>query len=113
MPFLLLALQTDNGAEFLKHFDRATEEEFITHYFSHPHCPKENALGERMMQTDTCELWAFREGYTVEEFNRILGEWNYEYTPVRPHQSLGYLTPMEFLKAWLEESKDGGGVFTM
>ena len=43
MPFPLVALQTDNGSEFLKHFDKATEEELITHYFSHPHCPKENA----------------------------------------------------------------------
>jgi transposase InsO family protein len=32
---------------------------------------------------------------------------------VRPHQSLGYLTPMEFLEAWMEESKDRDGVFTM
>lgn len=113
MPFFLLALQTDNGAEFLKHFDRATEEELIAHYFSHPHCPKENAFVERKIQTDKYELWAFREGYTVEELNRILDEWNHEYNHVRPHQSLGYLTPMEFLNAWLEESKDGDGVFTM
>jgi len=49
----------------------------------------------------------------VEELNRIPDEWNHEYNHVRPHQSLGYLTPMEFLKAWLEESKDGDGVFTM
>jgi hypothetical protein len=35
------------------------------------------------------------------------------YNHVRPHQSLGYLTPMEFLKAWMEESKDRVGVFTM
>ena len=113
MPFSLLAIQTDNGAEFLKHFDRATEEELITHYFSHPHCPKENAFVERKIQTDKYELWAFREGYTVEWLNEILCEWNYVYNYVRPHQSLGYLTPMEFLKAWMEESKDRDEVFTM
>gem|GEM_PF-1519434 len=47
----LVALQTDNGSEFLKHFDKATEEELITHYFSHPHCPKENSHVERKIQT--------------------------------------------------------------
>ena len=60
MPFPLVALQTDNGSAFLKHFDKATEEELITHYFSHPHCPKENAHVERKIQTTKYELWAFR-----------------------------------------------------
>lgn len=110
MPFSLWALQTDNGSEFLRHFDRATSEKLITHYFSHPYCPKENAFVERKIQTDKYELWAFREGYTVEELNRILDEWNYVYNYIRPHQSLGYLTPMEFLKAWMEMSEDRGGV---
>ena len=41
---------------------RATDEELVTHYFSHPHCPKENAFAERKIQTDECELWAFEEG---------------------------------------------------
>lgn len=44
MPFSLLALKTDNGSEFLKNFDKATEEMLITHYFSHPYCPKDNAF---------------------------------------------------------------------
>ena len=113
MPFSILALQTDNGSEFLKHFDRAAEQELITHFFSHPHCPKENAFAERKIQTDQYELWAFHEGYTAEELNRILEEWNYVYNYVRPHQSLGYLTPMEFLRQWTEEVDLMGPVSTM
>ena len=83
-------------------------------------CPqkrgKSNAFLERKIQTDKHELWAFQEGYTVEWLNEILDSldrWNHVHNHVRPHQSLGYLTPMEFLKAWLEESKDGDGVFTI
>lgn len=113
MPFSILALQTDNGSEFLRHFDEGTERELIAHYFSHPYCPKENAFVERKIQTTKYELWAFREGYTVEELNEILDEWNFIYNHVRPHQSLGYLTPMEFLNAWMEECKDRDGVSTM
>ncbi len=113
LPFSVLALQTDNGAEFLRHFDQATEEELITHYFSHPYCPKDNAFVERKIQTDKYELWAFREGYTVEELNQILDEWNFVYNHVRPHQGLGYLTPMEFLAQWMEESKHRELLFTM
>lgn len=47
-PFSVLALQTDNGAEFLGHFARSAEEELITHYFSHPCYPKGNAFMERV-----------------------------------------------------------------
>ncbi len=106
MPFSVLAPQTDNGSEFLRHFDRATEEELITHYFSHPHCPKENAHVERKIQTAKYELWAFKEAHTVKDLNQLVDEWNYIYNYVRPHQSLGYLTPMEFLAKWSEGSGD-------
>ncbi|MBC7231075.1 MAG: transposase, partial [Actinobacteria bacterium] len=57
--------------------------------------------------------WAFREGYTVEELNEILDEWNHLYNYERPHQSLGYLTPMEFLERWREGSEDRAYVSTM
>ena len=113
MPFSLLALQTDNGSEFLRHFDSATEEMLVTHFFSHPYCPKDNAFVERKIQTDKYEVWAFREGYTVGELNEVLDEWNYTYNYMRPHQSLGYLTPMEFLNSWMEACKDRVSLSTM
>ena len=113
MPFSILALQTDNGSEFLKHFDEATEEELITHYFSHPYCPKENAHVERKIQTTKYELWAFKEAHTVKDLNGLVDDWNYTYNYVRPHQSLGYLTPMEYYQEWKEESRDRVYVSTM
>ena len=99
MPFSLAAIQTDNGGEFLKKFDEKAESLFITHYFSHPNCPKENAFVERKIQTDKYELWAFEEGYTVDELNSILDEWNYKYNYIRLKESLGYLTPFEFFNS--------------
>lgn len=113
LPFPLVALQTDNGSEFLRHFDKETEERFLTHYFSHPNCPKDNAHVERKIQTTKYELWAFKEAYNVDELNEIVDEWNHVYNYVRPHQSLGYLTPMEFLSKLNEDSKDRESLFTM
>ena len=113
MPFPLVALQTDNGSEFLKHFDAATEERLVTHYFSHPNCPKENAHVERKIQTTKYELWAFKEAHSVPGLNKLVDEWNHTYNHVRPHQSLGYLTPMEFLSQWKEAGKDREQVSTM
>jgi putative transposase len=113
MPFPMVALQTDNGSEFLKHFDKATEDKLITHYFSHPNCPKENAHVERKIQTTKYELWAYKEAYSVPGLNELVDEWNHTYNHVRPHQSLGYLTPMEFLSQWKETGKDRDQVSTM
>ena len=113
MPFPLVALQTDNGSEFLRHFDAATEERLVTHYFSHPNCPRENAHVERKIQTTKYELWAFKEAHSVPGLNKLVDEWNHTYNHVRPHQSLGYLTPMEFLSQWKEAGKDREQVSTM
>lgn len=101
------------GASSSLHFDKATEEKLITHYFSHPYCPKENAHVERKIQTTKYELWAYKEAHTTKDLNELVDEWNHTYNYVRPHQSLGYLTPVEFLNDWMEESKQGELLFTM
>lgn len=59
------------------------------------------------------ELWAFREGCAMAELNEILDEWNYVYDYVRPHQSLGFLAPMEFYRQWKGEGGVGAYVSTM
>jgi len=113
LPFAVMAIQTDNGPEYLQRFDRALEEKGITHYFSHPNCPKENARVERKIQTTKYELWSHREGHDVAWLNDILCEWNETYNFVRPHQALGYLTPMEFLNSWYDSNKHRDNVSTM
>jgi transposase InsO family protein len=39
-----------------------------------------------------CILW------TVSELNQELKYWEYTYNCIRPHQALGYRTPLQFLK---------------
>lgn len=113
LPFPVMAIQTDNGPEYMKHFDQALEEKGITHYFSHPNCPKENARVERKIQTTKYELWSHKEGYDVAWLNEIMDEWNHTYNYVRPHQALDYLTPMEFLNRWYALGKCRDHVSTM
>jgi hypothetical protein len=36
--------------------------------------------------------------WTVPELNKELKKWGYTYNCVRPHQALGYKTPLQFLK---------------
>ena len=94
-PFPIQSIQTDNGSEFLKYFHQALTE--IKHYFSHPHCPKENCFVERVIQTDKYEFYLNGNLYTeIALQNEKLAKWNYLYNYLRPHQALGNLSPMEY-----------------
>lgn len=90
-------VQTDNGSEFLKYFDQACTNLNINHYFSRNHTPKDNAVLERFNRTIQEEF--INQGnfdLNTERFNRNLTEWLVEYNFRRPHQSLGYIAPINF-----------------
>ena len=113
MPFPVQAVQTDNGSEYEKEFEKALGEAGVDHYFTYPNCPQQNARVERKILTTQEELWNYKEGFSVAELNEVTEEWNHTYNSVRPHQTLGYLTPTEFLDAWYDESKRREHVSTM
>ena len=101
-PFLVEAVQSDGGAEFLKDFGSKVEELKLTQYFNRPNYPQGNGCIERSFRTDEEEF------YQVEELPADLGgleaallAWNQVYERVRPHQALGYKTPEEFYQDWL------------
>ncbi len=50
-PFPIHAINTDNGSEYLLNFHKEIEDWGIPHYFSDPHCPKQNGRVERLHQT--------------------------------------------------------------
>ena len=90
-------VQTDNGSEFLKHFDQACQTLNIPHYFSRNHTPKDNAVLERFNRTLQEEF--VNQGNfdtNTERFNRVMTEWLIEYNFKRPHQALGYIAPINF-----------------
>ena len=96
-------LQTDNGSEFLKYFDRACHELKINHYFSRNHTPKDNAVLERFNRTLQEEF--LRQGNfhsDLHKFKKVLTEWLVEYNFRRPHQALGYMPPINFQAKYLK-----------
>ena len=50
---------------------------------------------------DVCreQLWALTEARVVIE------DWRWKYNNIRPHRSLGYITPLEFSQELLEETE--------
>jgi putative transposase len=90
-------VHTDNGSEFHKHFDKTLQELKLPHYWSRVKTPKDNPSNERFNRTLKEEFlyWGnFHPDPTI--FNQRLTKWLVEYNAIRPHQSLNYLTPLEF-----------------
>lgn len=96
-PFVIKAVQTDNGAEFLKYFHTHCQTNRIEHYFIEVKSPKQNSYVERSHLTDEQEFYQLGNmRSTVNELKILLAEWQHKYNYIRPHQSLNYLTPMEY-----------------
>ncbi len=99
-------IQTDNGSEFLKHFDKACNDLKIQHYFSRVRTPQDNAVCERFNRTLQEEFISLGN-MTIDTkcFNQKLTEWLIEYNFHRPHQTLEYLTPIEFNQKYMKVSE--------
>ena len=92
-------LQTDNGSEFAWEFEKATVWLGIQRYFPRVKTPKDNLQIERLDRTLECEwLYDCNPSLDPEELNPRLTEWLVEYNFNRPHHSLGYLAPMEYIQ---------------
>lgn len=90
-------IQTDNGSEFHKYFDRACSQLNIPHYFSRNHTPKDNAVCERFnrtLQEEFIQLGNMTDN--IKYFNNDLTEWLVHYNFQRPHQTLDYMSPINF-----------------
>jgi len=92
-------IQTDNGSEFYAEFEAALNQLEILHWFSRNRTPEDNAEVERFNQTLQTE-WLNDGNFTpdLNKFNTNITEWLIEYNFERPHESLDYLTPFEYLE---------------
>lgn len=94
-------IQTDNGSEFLKNFHEYCLAHNIPHYFIYPNTPKMNAHIERFNRTLEEEFIMWHKHLMVdrdnlEKVNEKLQEYVTYYNTVRPHTSLGFISPEEY-----------------
>jgi putative transposase len=98
MPFPIRAIQVDGGSEFQAVFEEECQQRGIKLFVLPPRSPKLNGGVERAHRTHTEEFYEVVEStFELAELRQQLLEWEHTYNTIRPHQALGYLTPMKFL----------------
>lgn len=97
------AVQTDNGSEFLKEFDKYLSQLNITHHFIYPHSPRINGVVERFNRTIQDEFLNRSDElyYDLLAFEEKLLHYLSWYNTKRPHYSLKMQTPIAYLQQFL------------
>ena len=107
MPFPIRALQVDGGSEFAADFEQACQQRGLHLFVLPPRSPKLNGAVERANRTHTEEFYQVTNcSFEMKKLNRELRHWEKIYNTVRPHQSLGYLTPLQFLHQISSQRKE-------
>jgi len=98
---IIHTVQTDNGSEFLKTFHQYLDDQDIKHVFIYPNSPKLNGVVERFNRTIQEEFINRSDEIYYDEikFNHKLNKYLNWYNTKRPHSSLGYQSPMQFMQA--------------
>jgi transposase InsO family protein len=105
VPFPVHAIQIDGGSEFKGAFETACQEKGIPLYVLPPRSPKLNGCVERSNRTHTEEFYEVTDfSLGIDELNQQLQAWETIYNTIRPHQALGYLTPLEYIDKWKQEA---------
>ncbi len=101
-------VRSDNGAEFVALAVQLwlAQRQIQTLYID-PGCPWQNGKDERFNGTVRDECLNMHLFVSVEEAQVRLEVFRKHYNEERPHSRLGYRTPLEFKRAWVEAQAKG------
>jgi transposase InsO family protein len=105
-PLEIRTIQTDNGSEFQGAFDDYLAKQKIPHLFTYPRCPRINGTVERFNRT-LQEDFINSHLHLIYEprlFNEKMINYLLYYNGERPHESLGQISPLQYLVNNLLES---------
>lgn len=105
LPFPVECIYSDNGKEFKGAFKELCRSRHIPQQFTKPYRPQTNGKAERVIKTIKGLLRKHRF-LSREERRRILYAIVRHYNHLRPHQSLGSISPFTFLENYIRETKE-------
>lgn len=105
-PTKISIVQTDNGSEFLGVFHDHVEELNLIHQFIYPRLVKVNSFIERFNRTVQEEFILRNDDiyYNIDTFKQKLTKYLIWYNYQRPHSSLKYVSPMQFINTIIPKS---------
>jgi transposase InsO family protein len=101
LPFAIGSVNADWGGENQGDYSDYLASKRTAQFFSRAGTPTDNPRVERSHLTDELEFYA--QGNIYRKFEKQVeatANWEHVYNFIRPHQALGYLTPMEFYRLW-------------
>jgi len=106
-PFTVRAIQVDGGSEFRAAFELLCQRYGIRLFVLPPRSPKLNAHVERAQRTHREEFYEVIDWPdSIAALRLLLRRHEHVYNCVRPHQSLGQVTPLAFLQRHYNEKTD-------
>jgi hypothetical protein len=105
-PYRIHTIQTDNGHEFLGDFHRYCVACQINHEFIYPRSPRINGVVERFNRTLQEEFINRHDelDYDLPLFEGKLDTYLHWYNHKRPHMSLKYQSPIQFMTSSFPKS---------
>ena len=90
-------LRSDNGLIFQsRRFRQACRDYRLTQEFITPYTPEQNGIIERFFRSLKEECVGQHVFRTFEDARRVIREWMQWYNQERPHQALGYRSPIQY-----------------
>lgn len=104
LPFEVECMYSDNGKEFKGAFKALCKERSLPQQFTRAYRPQTNGKAERVIKT-LKQLLRQYHFVSREERRRILYAIVRHYNHLRPHQSLGDISPFAFLEQYIKARK--------
>jgi transposase InsO family protein len=97
-------IRSDNGSEFIERDLREwlAQNQIRTLYIE-PGSPWQNGYIESFNARFREECLNREQLWTLSEARVVIEDWRWKYNNIRPHRSLGYITPLEFAQEEIEE----------
>jgi transposase InsO family protein len=115
-PFNITRVQTDNGSEFEKYFEKTCQDIGLPHFFNYPKHPQSNGYVERFNRTIQEQFVYWNIDYLDDtlEFNRKLMDYLIWYNTERAHRNIGNIPPLAYyINKFLIPSKKSNMLWTL